>query len=111
MYGQELFHANRRFSKRPSSPVYAASFFGTGGILHKMGQFSLNVSKVTITLEFRTLHENGVLLDVLNVSDVSVLQIFLQEGHVKAVLRNLSSQTITVSSNRRYVGFCLELFI
>jgi hypothetical protein len=103
-YGQELFHANKRLPKHPHVPVYAASFFGTGGIWHKMGQFSLNVSLVTVALEFRTLHENGVLLSIVNGSDVSVLEVFLQEGHVKAVLRSLSSQKITLSSRRRYVG-------
>jgi hypothetical protein len=104
-YGEELFHANRRFPKHPLSPVFAASFFGTGGIWHKMGQFSLNASVVAIGLEFRCLHQNGVLLAVLNGSDVSVLEVFLQEGHFKAVVKSESLQRITLTS-RRYVGFC-----
>lgn len=70
-----------------------------------MGQFSLNVSEAAIRLEFRTLHENGVLLEVLNGTDASVLDVFLQEGYVKAVLKNGSSQQITLSSGR-YDGFC-----
>ena len=69
-----------------------------------MGQFSLNASEVAIGLEFRSLHQNGVLLAVLNGSDVSVLEVFLQEGHLKAVVKSESLQRITLTS-RRYVGF------
>ena len=99
-YGEELFHANRRFLDHPTSPAYAATFFGSGGIWHKMGQFRLNVSTVGIGLEFRTLHQNGMLLEVLNESDASVLEVFLQNGYVRATLRNALSQETRVDSRR-----------
>lgn len=65
-----------------------------------MGQFRLNVSTVEIGLEFRTLHQDGVLLEVLNESDASVLEVFLQNGYVKATLRSALSQETTVDSRR-----------
>ena len=63
-----------------------------------MGQFRLNVSTVEITFEFRTLHQSGTLLQILNESDASILEVFLQNGHVKATLRNALSQEATVDS-------------
>lgn len=99
-YGQGLFHVNRRFLKRPASPVFAASFFGTGGLWHKMGKFSVNASTFGVAMEFRTLHKNGALLEVLNGTNIPALDVFLQDGHLKTVLRNVLSKEIILTTQR-----------
>ena len=99
-YGQMLYHMNRRFLKHPSSPVYAASFYGTGALWYKPGTFRLNSSTVEIKLEFRTLHKNGVLLDFINESDSSVLEMSLNNGQVMVIFQTELSQKITITSKK-----------
>lgn len=99
-YGQQLYHSNRLFPNRPPGPIYEASFFGTGYLHHKMGGFSINVSRVAVQMEFRTLHQTGVLLEVLNTSNVPLFGVYIAQGSVKGFLVMGSSRRITITSTQ-----------
>ena len=99
-YNQQLYYPNKIFPKHPPGPIYEASFFGTGSLRHQIGDFSINVSRVAVQIELRTLHESGVLLEVLSTSNVPLFGIYLAQGSIKGFLVIGASRNITLTSSQ-----------
>ena len=60
----------------------AISFHGNGYIQHALGPFNNSMGYTEVEVEFRTLHQNGIIMAVSNKQQKYVFVIYLQHGRV-----------------------------
>ena len=78
----------------------AVSFYGNGFIQHALGQFDISSEYTAVELDFRTLHQNGIIMAVSNEQQIYIFVIYLHNGRVNFYFDPGPNDGITLTSSR-----------
>ena len=82
-HGSGVLYAAPRY-KRPFYPTNGktVSFFGNGYLQHALGQFNGSLGFTAVELDFRTLHQNGIIMAISGDQGRYHFVIYIQNGQV-----------------------------
>ena len=78
----------------------AVSFYGNGFIQHAVGEFNLSSGYAAVEVDFRTLHQNGIIMAVSNEEQRYVLVLYLHDGKVNFYFELGENDGITLTSSK-----------
>ena len=100
-YGNDRLYAIPRHKRMFYPPNgRAASFHGNGYIQHAQGEFNSSLGYTAVEVDFRTLHQNGIIMAVSNEQQRYIFVIFLQNGRVNFYFEPGQNDAITLKSTR-----------
>ena len=99
LYGGTLYAVPRYKANFYPANGKAASFFGNGFIQHAPGQFNTSSGYTAVELDFRTLHQNGIIMAVSNDQQRYIFVIYLHNGQVNFYFETGENDGITLTSS------------
>ena len=78
----------------------AASFYGNGFIQHALGQFNISSGYTQMEVDFRTLHQNGIIIAVSNEEQRYIFVLYLHNGYVNFYFEPGEDDGILLTTSR-----------
>lgn len=78
----------------------AASFYGNGFVQHALGQFNISFGYTEVEVDFRTLHQNGIIMAVSNEQQRYIFVLYLQNGYVKFYFEPGENDGVPLTTSR-----------
>lgn len=98
-------HDGVKYAVPRYKPIYypadgkAVSFYGNGFLQHAVGQFNVSSGYASVELDFRTLHQNGIIMAISSEEQRYVLVLYLHNGQVKYFFELGENDGITMTSS------------
>ena len=100
MHGDTLYAVARYKASFYPANGKAASFFGNGFIQHAPGQFNISSGYTAVEVDFRTLHQNGIIMAVSNEQQRYIFVIYLHNGQVNFYFTTGENDGITLTTSK-----------
>lgn len=78
----------------------AASFYGNDFIQHALGEFNISSGYTKLEVDFRTLHQNGIIMAVSNEQQRYIFVLYLHDGYVKFYFEPEEDDGIALTTSR-----------
>ena len=78
----------------------AASFYGIGFIQHALGQFDISSGYTQMEVDFRTLHQNGIIMAISNEQQRYIFVLYLHNGYVNFYFEPGEDDGILLTTSR-----------